>query len=446
MSIELISQKKFIELNSAYRNRNVYPNPAEFKVNVGNSGQKDSGITALDPLSKGQPILSFQGQSAEVTGLTMEGTPGAPRISTLNETDDFYDGLLLVDTTTSESSIITGWNNRTKIFTLETPFSDSWTSGDGAEIIDPSTNSEIYVSSDPSFLEDTFVGQYLYDLTIDEYRLIIDYDPLIKVLTLESAFGGTWAIDDYYEIVSQQAIVIGDTGPFPTDITPTTVTLDANASSENNIYVGQFIRLTNITTPPPTTESFGTRLITAYDGSTKTVTFTPSIDTSSLVAAQQLRYQILQYTSDNASFLNYRSGKKQTQRSLYRITLDNLVLPNQTLDNQFGGTTAFYPYVYLVFSNDSIGTNSLLNSNNPNSSAAVFRCPITDIANPNLSTFIKIRSTMQNTIRFNPEEDLRFQVFLPNGTVFKTVIEDNLPPERVKPGIQISCTIGLIKL
>lgn len=447
--IEIVNQKRYIELNSAFRNRNEYPNPAQFKVNVANAGQRTSGITALDPVCLGQPILSFGGAvdlsapNQIIVSSTMEGTNSAPRDTSINVADDFYNGLLLTDNTAAKSSsIIVGWNNRLKTYTLETPFGNAWTSGDSYTLTDPSDGTNIWINTDPSDLEDTFVGQLLYNLTSDEYRTIIDYDPLTKIITLESAFT-TWNFGDYYDIVSQQAIRNNTV----LAITTTQAELDAGASNVKNFYAGQFIRFTEVSpTPPAAMIDYGTRVILFEPEDSvigdRVVRFSPPIQSGILPLP---RFQILQFTRDQYSFLNY-VGKETRERAYYRLTLDNLILPNQTLDNRFGSSIAFYPYVYLVFSNDSIGVNSLLNSNNPSSQRAVFRCPITDVPNPTLSTFVKIRSTMINVMRFSPAEDLKFEVFLPDGTLFKTVIDDTIPPEKPRSGIQISCTVAFERL
>ena len=434
--VEIIKQKRYIELNSTFRNRNEYPNPAKFTVRTGVPGQKLSGITSLDPISSGFPVLEFQGDQITEVGLTLTGTPQAPRVVSLDNPDDFYNGALLVDTTISESSVIIGWNNKTKMFLLETPFGSSWTSGDAATITDPSDGSgtgKIYISGDPSPLFNTFVGQLLFDISIatPEYRTITDYDPLTKIITLDSPFGAGWAIDDYYKIVSSQALVTDS-------ITMTTTlvgTLSGAVSIVDDFYRGDFISFFS----PPNYDTIQTSLIKAYNGTTQEVTITPPIT----VAIYD--FSIYRFTKDNASFLNYK-GFNRSERGFYRITLDNLILPNKALENKFGNSTAFFPYVYVVFSNDSLGTSNLFNSNNPNSTRAVFRCPITDIPNPDLSTFIKIRSTMINVIRFNPYEDINFEVYLPDGTVFKTVESDTLPPERPNTAVQISCTIAYQKI
>ena len=50
--------KKYLELNSAYRNRNLFPNPGKFQVNISQSGTK-SQQDALDPISYAYPISQF---------------------------------------------------------------------------------------------------------------------------------------------------------------------------------------------------------------------------------------------------------------------------------------------------------------------------------------------------------------------------------------------------
>ena len=452
MSIQQIDIKRYIELNSTYRNRNIYPNPASFKVNVGNSGQKTDAINALDSYSRGQSSFVFQGNQASFVGQTMTGTPQSPIISALDKTDDYYQGLTLINDATLETSFISDWDNGLKQFSLETTFNEeTWINGQTASIVDPSNRQEIFIPGGISDFQQTFVGQYLYNFDIDEYRIICDYDPLTKTLLLEKPFSSLWAIDNYYEIVSEQAVSI-DTTQSVSKISAVLAAIELNI---NDGYRGRFIKFSNLTDP---TISYGTRLVTSYYGSItvppyqplgptpptqlKEVVFTPGIDTGGI---QNVRYQIINFTKDIGSYLNYSSIWKN-ERAYYRLILDNLILPNRKVDSPEGKTTAFYPYVYVVFSNDSLGTNSLFNSNNPNSQRAVFRCPITDIADIELSTFIKVRSSMTNILRFNPFEDLVFQVYLPNGEIFKTIEDDNLPPENPRAFIQISCTVSFEKI
>jgi hypothetical protein len=57
-----MSSTRYIEIDSTYRNRNKWPNPAEFEVVVAQSGRKDKMI-ADDPVSDSAPINNFYWKS-----------------------------------------------------------------------------------------------------------------------------------------------------------------------------------------------------------------------------------------------------------------------------------------------------------------------------------------------------------------------------------------------
>lgn len=50
--------KKYLELNSAYRNRNEFPNPADFQVSISQRGDRSQEM-ALDPISTSYPLITF---------------------------------------------------------------------------------------------------------------------------------------------------------------------------------------------------------------------------------------------------------------------------------------------------------------------------------------------------------------------------------------------------
>ena len=49
---------KFLELDSNYRDRNAYPNPADFQVNISQTGLRNNS-NALDPVTLGYPVVTF---------------------------------------------------------------------------------------------------------------------------------------------------------------------------------------------------------------------------------------------------------------------------------------------------------------------------------------------------------------------------------------------------
>ena len=126
----------------------------------------------------------------------------------------------------------------------------------------------------------------------------------------------------------------------------------------------------------------------------------------------------------------------------YEVELLNLVLPNFVLAVAGGGNIAYYPYVYVELSNVSAAGANLKNiiySNNPNSTRVLFRAAIDDVPNPLTSTFIKIDGDgAVQTIKFKPNDTLRFRVTMQCGQTFKTIQNEWFSPNIPNPTAQIS--------
>lgn len=433
--IKVINNKKYIELDSTYRNRNLYPFQAQFKINVKNTGIRNTAETAYDPVTDG--ISRFIWKSRNNVAFTMEGVPSAPLLN-LPPTTTVYKGQFILNNDTGETSLITFFSDFSDTAFLETSFGNSWAVGQDGFVVTPSVDEFVFLFSRNTTFDNQFVGDLLYNITQQEYRTITAYDSTFQILTLESDIP-TATITDEYMIVKDTAFNVGTIDFFanPTYITDNTATL-IGASSVDDIYVGKYITLIQFN-GPDILVTFS-RLITSYDGTTNVATFTPAIDSSQFIAAD-VEYMITNFTKDTSSFLTTFFDNKNTT-SLYRISLNNLVLPNTTLDHPNGGTITNFPYVYVVFSNNSAGTQSLINSNNPNVKSATFRCAVNDVDNAEISTFVKLRSEMVNTILFNPNDELTFEVYLPDGTLFKTLTSDNDSPLNPNPLLQISCAVS----
>ena len=134
----------------------------------------------------------------------------------------------------------------------------------------------------------------------------------------------------------------------------------------------------------------------------------------------------------------------------YEIQLLDLVLPNSILMTGDGGRIAFYPYVYVQLSNVSTpgaGLKNIIYSNNPNSTNATFRAPIYDIQNPLISSFIKIDGdNMNQTIKFKPNDNLFFTVYMSNGEIYQTGFLDTKSPAIPNPKCQISALFSIKRL
>jgi hypothetical protein len=89
---------------------------------------------------------------------------------------------------------------------------------------------------------------------------------------------------------------------------------------------------------------------------------------------------------------------------------------------------ADFPYVLVTFGNltstnidGRSGTNNIgtIWSNNPYANSATFMCAIANIRSPDIIKYVVIRSAQVATIKLNLGENLRFSVYLPNGTLIR---------------------------
>lgn len=117
------------------------------------------------------------------------------------------------------------------------------------------------------------------------------------------------------------------------------------------------------------------------------------------------------------------TGSTVSQQQLvdYEITLDYLILPNTSVeDDKYNGTIIACPYVYVELQNTTSGLYNIMYSNNPAAKRMLFKAIIDDYGVPGTTAFIKLKSVMTQTIKFKPNDILRFGVYLPDGTTFKS--------------------------
>lgn len=160
-------------------------------------------------------------------------------------------------------------------------------------------------------------------------------------------------------------------------------------------------------------------------------------------------YEIYNFTKDNCVPFNYTGSViSQQEQVCYQVDLLNLILPNVLLALNPGSRITFYPYVYVELINVGTGANrNIIYSNNPNSTKMLFRCPINDVPNPIFSSFVKIDGDgMSQTIKFKPNDNFFFAVYLGNGNVFETLLKDNFSPLPPKGFLQISASFAFKRL
>lgn len=364
--------KKYFDIDSTFRNRRLYPNACDFVMDI-NAPIRDTPTTALDPI-----LLAF-------------------------------------------------------------PYETNLTSG-GSTLI------QIALSVSSSNIRNFYQGSYLE--INNEFRLIISYDAFTQVATVASAFSAAPpALTPYtirkklpfqYNVTTQAQVLVPIPVPDPDNkaqfnLTPANqkIRLSATSSTKDEYYVNYFVFVPDnnpILNPPL---SYQYARITRYDGATRMAILDRPFDPAATAAG--INYEILEFNRDNVVPLKYSGNQTINNPILLKINLVYVTIPNRyikgayiiqddgsIIQGGYGGLLSDYNYIYVaLYSGSSKTSNYSLYSNNPYSSLALFKVPITFLRNVvTQQTFLTLNFTgMTQTISFRERDTLHFTVFLQNGNV-----------------------------
>lgn len=463
---------KYLEFSSMYRNRNEWPLPSNFEILISQTGTNDKK-NALDPISNFASLLTFTGSfrtdvnSATVTGTISLTTPQITTSSTttnfyiipdtsgsLRNEDNFYNGAIIE--LTNGTDVVRRNIQSHKYITddlaqisILNPIPDSILSNTTTWTITNPTDlsiSRVFIPFSP--LSDNYwINFKLHNITKNEYQTIQDFDGKKGIAYLGNNITG-WDIADLYAIRKN----IPNEYKFGGTSVNNVVILDTSSSDIDNFYKGDFIQILYQKTPSiPYQASLNiidTYKIVEYNGQTKEAKLnkTPYFPLDSSYS-----YELLPFTTDNAVPFNYSGSLVSQQESVcYEIELISLILPNKNLIVGRGGRIAYYPYVYVELQNISSASSGNINtmySNNPNATKMLFKCNVDDVPNPLTTPFIKIDSDGQKqTVKFKPNDNMKFSVRLPNGEIFQTEGTEYFNPIEPNPLMQISAIFSIKRL
>jgi len=294
---------KYIEINSTYRDRNIWPNPAEFEIPISQTGSKSS-IAAIDPISYATPIHVwtsnyFNVLSGESNPEFIEGTIGinptsppdtrvlftsTPKTFVVifdNTTDipqkleNYYTnavlklfdtsglGTTILDQQRIVSSkylgndIVAGIGNHYVQITLFKDLNNNIFTlhpDTAIRITDPT---DFLISSPKIFVPNGRLGAnsyyncYLYNESLNEspqqYVKITDYDSITHLLSVETPLPGTWLATHNY-CIRKQTPNLTDLSALGLGQSTNFVTIDINVP----VSVSSFIRIMDNSGPPPT--------------------------------------------------------------------------------------------------------------------------------------------------------------------------------------------------
>ena len=437
---------EYLEVDSTYRNRNQYTNPANFVVRISQSGTSDR-FTAQDPVSLAAPtdvwvpfgtLTGTYNYAAQNTGDTFVVLFPAGSAS---QVLDYYTGAVIrvIYNGTVALSRIRTWQYLetvagndwflVKVFPANPSIALNTLAGVSFQIIDPTnfsdpSNYQVFIPISQS-IENYYAHQIIFNETQNQYLTIVSYNHTTHMAQLAPSTY-TWLVTDTLTLRTEAPVQYGFA---IVASTTTTVQLDASSSAVDDYYVGYYIRV------PSLNQS---QRIVAYNGTTKVATVSPGF-----TVAPTGQYQLLQFSYDNEGLYTFSASTVSLREAVcYDIELLNLVVPNVYLSQAYGGHAVFYPYLYVQLTpeNSSVkqGSNSIA-SNNPHAIRMLFRVLVDDTVNRDNSPFVRIDGGgMVQRIKLMPADSFRFAVYLPNGNLFQTVEQDNYSPEIPNSMVQIS--------
>jgi guanyl-specific ribonuclease Sa len=271
-----MSNTRYIEVSSNYRNRNIWPLAAEFEIPISQTGLKSKN-DALDPVSLSMPIFSWTSNNLLIGGTSQILTGTVESVNPIKYSSDqitfvikttravqqlknYYNSLVIVDrniTNRPTRRIINSYYlgaNRTEL-TLLFPYSDSFNLGDNITITDPSDFSDpnfplIFVPNG-AFQENAYNQYILYNETCNQYRPIRHYDNSYDVIELDTSGSssstyssgpitvgvGNWQITDNFSLRTQPPTIPILGGVNPVIVNTITVGTKVINTTENTIII-----------------------------------------------------------------------------------------------------------------------------------------------------------------------------------------------------------------
>ena len=501
--------KKYLELNSTYRDRINFPNPADFQVDISQRGDK-SQPNALDPISTSYPLNIFSGSAFNLytsphysgyaicnysvpsiqanatypVNILNSTTPNDMIIScmtgTLQTVLNYYRGCSIVANGWTISGQVRQILNFTYLntlpvsmsttldffrITLSMPFDNLITNQqffiyNASDFSDP-TNIYLFIPNGRP-IDNYLVGYSVYNYIQLEGRKIISYDGNTGLAKLESKLGMfTWSTLDTFSVIKTNNIQANILVSTPT---PEPGTL-AFKFQLDETYINSFISVVGgtpdmlgvISQLSDINQIIGIKTVEIN----KVPTFTniAYLKNSSYIQPPPLSYPLktflgpvsylYPYSSDNCSpFVYTGSILSNSQPVIYDITLHSLTIPNQPLTT--GGTITSYPYVYVEFENvctTSSGVKNIIYSNNPKAYKAVFRVEVQELSFPKTELFTKNKGVdMTQKMVFKQNDSVRITIRLPNGDVFLMMEQDNVMGSIPDPFLQISALFAIEKI
>lgn len=450
---------KYMEIDSSYRNRNLFPNPSQFDIMNTQNGNNFNLETSVDPISLSMPFVSYipddiQQLNAGGFQITfaVSLTSKVVTFSTAQNPSkiaNYYSGLSMDVLTNLGNNagpiLIKEWLyintvDNTDCFRITfTPALTHVSVGEDTAVVyfNVSTNFDmghVFIPNG-SLNFGEYVGYYIYNETQNEHSVIISYDGDFALASIEPK--PDWVLTDTISVRKSLPFSFGN---FQTGSTTTSVVLSATSNPNTGYYKGYFLRITQA----GILYNFVCNIM-QYTGSPNYIAYLNCVLPTAPISGYT--YEILPYYRDNFIPLFY-SGTQIQQEVCYEIQCIHLILPNVNVET--GGIIQSYPYFLMEFQNFSTSNSGMIvsmYSNNPKTKRKLFKIPVTDSSPPYINSFVKLdKCYMSQTIKLNPSDNIKFGIYLPDGRPLVFSTKDTSSPVLPNPSLQVSALFSLKRI
>lgn len=269
-----MSNKRYIEINSSYRDRKTWPDPAEFEVSLAESGSQGK-LSAKDPVCNSMVVKTWVSNAFDAEGgasILTDGIPPTPAILNTNgnqiiilefpsssyilqQEEDYYVGAVVYDADGIRRRILEykylGFNGTSHYrgqFVLESslpePIDYLLTITDPTDL-SISSHLLLFVP-DGRESNNAYYNMLMYNETKRTSARIIDYNGVTRIATVDgSNLSVAWEVTDAYSI---RAVNPAFTFAFDTS-TDTASIFDFPSTALGN-YQGDFLRVSNSEATP----------------------------------------------------------------------------------------------------------------------------------------------------------------------------------------------------
>lgn len=444
----------YLELDSTYRDRNLWPEPSEFEVSTSQTGRNNQNM--LDPVCIAAPEISWTGNffdsnalgSTFIQGQIIDLGIGFANSSTeiilkalapsqFREQFNYYLHAVVRRTVLGDTSFVRITSseylgdNRMKIKVVPGLIFNTL---DIVSIVDPTdfsdpNNAFIFIPTG-SENEQDYRDKLLFNETLTLSVSIKYYDATLGIATLSGSVLG-WLPTHNFSIRKQNpnyVFVAGLTS------TPSNVVFPVIPNDFSNWFIRVQAPIYNDAVIQPQGE---TRKIVQYNAPNATVA--PAFSAS----PAGLFIELMQQGYDNVNPFTWR-GTVSQEIPTYRVRLIRLILPNLPMITSRGGNPSVANYFYVELGNSGTQNMYSICSNNPNAVKANFRVTVKDLVRLKDLEFITLEGDVNQIMRIRIDSNLYIKVTTSSGELFKTVIKDTTSPLSPKYNIQVNALFEFI--